>query len=386
MENTIAQFAENTPLKKSVFVHRTGNTIVHDIKNTTYQVDDTVLALLETLDGKAAFPQELLLQGGIAEEREQALNFLLQEEMLVVSSTDESRRFYPHKIDLETVRHCNARCVYCPQSVDRKSKAVMEWEVFETVLSRLDGFQPTWVALNHYGEPLLDPYFKERVAELTRRQFLLYFISNATLLTEDIIDCLAGARLYGMALNFPALECKQWCSMMQLPESSFIRARQAIETTIARLGERVDIMIVVNSVSPDQEDRVHAIQEHFSKFGKVIIDQRKSCSRAGLVENAHVSSVWRADERFAGCDRIVDHVHVSWQGQCFLCCEDYHQQHIFGELLRDDLMTIMTGEPASQWRAELYGLVPMRQETICRSCATLRRRGTDLHSNRKYPV
>ena len=40
-------------------------------------------------------------------------------------------------IDIETVRHCNARCVFCPQSQDPLPANTMSIKLFENICKKI---------------------------------------------------------------------------------------------------------------------------------------------------------------------------------------------------------------------------------------------------------
>lgn len=361
--------------RTSIFVHCDGPVVYHDLTNGAYHCDREDAALLRRLSESPATLESLARTEGV-EELESRLRFYLRERLIVPASEDETGDFAPLRADIETCRQCNARCRYCPQSVAPKSRGVMPLDLFELVLSRLDGATPEWVALNHYGEPLLDPFFRERVGMLRERRFPLSLYTNGTLLKEATIDFLSEGGLSEVVFNFPSLDPAEWSALMQLPEKSYRRARRAIEyylTDGARPPGGVGISVNVND--DGQERRARAVREHFSAFGDVLVKKEYTNSRAGSVLNEFVRiSPRAAGLRYGGCERFVNHLHVSWEAKVFLCCQDYEQSVILGDLTREGVASIMSSPRARRLRAELYGLAPMLAGSLCLDCHMLRRR------------
>ncbi|MCP4177122.1 MAG: hypothetical protein GY756_05085, partial [bacterium] len=127
------------------------------------------------------------------------------------------------------------------------------------------------------------------------------------------------------------------------------------------------------------------IRDYFTSFGRVSVIEGFCRSRAGEINNKHVINANYENETiFSGCDRIVSHLHVSWEGNCYLCCEDYNQKVILGNLLKNDIMSIMKSEFVNQLRAEIYGIVPMRKDLICRKCVKIRRRLLLKFNSKKF--
>src|SRR5580700_5296094 len=87
-----------------------------------------------------------------------AFSSLVERGFLVPASEDEAGKFTVHRVDIETCSHCNARCQYCPVSLDPKPKHVMPLDLFEHIARQIAPHQPDWVALNNFSEPLLDPF------------------------------------------------------------------------------------------------------------------------------------------------------------------------------------------------------------------------------------
>ena len=346
--------------------------LVHELTNRRFKIDSGIRTILRRVDGQSCSISNIISQkhwGNLQDK----LNFMINERILIPSFINEQNMFYPHMVDIETVRHCNAHCAYCPQSINPKSKAVMPWYVFEKILSSLEGFHTSWIALNHYGEPLIDPLFRERVKVISQRHNL-FLATNGVLMTQDLIDFLSEMSLHTISFNFPSINIEQWSNFMGLPQKLFPLVKKAIELSVRRLNDKANINIIVQSAMSDQIDRMKKIRDHFTRFGEVSVIEGFCRSRAGEIKNNHVISAnYENESTFTGCDRIVAHLHVSWEGMCYLCCEDYNQQITFGNILNSDIMSVMKSDFVNQLRAEIYGLVPMRKNLICRKCAKIRR-------------
>lgn len=360
--------------KTSIFVHCTDSIIFNDLTHSAYYCDRNDVALLRQLSEEPVSLQSLALSADV-EALDERLQFYLEERLLVLASQNETGDFMLIRADIETCRQCNARCKYCPQSVSPKSRAVMPLDRFELILSKMGDTPLEWVALNHYGEPLLDPFFRERVRMLRERAMPLGLYTNGTLLKESVIDFLSEGGVEEAVFNFPSIDPTEWSHLMQLPEKSYWRARRAIEYYLTNGAQPASgITISVNIAERSQEERVRRIEEHFSALGKMKVRAEYSNSRAGSIQNELVSISSREPEkRYAGCERFAHHLHVSWEGKVFLCCQDYEQSVVLGDLTTDSISAIMSTPSARQLRAELYGLEPMAAGRLCVNCNKLRR-------------
>jgi hypothetical protein len=247
-------------------------------------------------------------------------------------------------------------------------------DVFNTIIFRLKPYSPKWISFIHYNEPLLDSKFKERVKIVNDNNLPLFLFTNATNLTDDLIDFLCSQNLYGIIFNFPSLIESEWVKFMQLSPKFFYKAKTGIENFISRFkGQLERYAILVNGVSENQSRRINEIRDHFQKFGNINVEEVISHSRAGAIENENVIKRANSERsKFAGCDRIAHHLHISYDGKAFLCCQDYYQKVVLGDLMTDDIETIMRSEKVRNIRAEIFGEKPMTMDHFCRSCVQIR--------------
>ncbi len=349
--------------------------LYNDLTNRSYQYDAADIELLRQLSIAPADLESLTYAAKADPSLPSRFKRLVREKLLVPAGTDETGLFMPHRVDIETFRQCNARCKYCPQSISPKTRGIMSLDLFEETLNKLDFTNPEWIAFNHYGEPLLDPFFRKRIRILREKGFRLRLFTNATLLSDSLIDFLCQSNLYGVVFNFPSLEPKEWCQLMQLPEKVYWKARRAIEYFLSVADDMPDgTAISVNAFMENQKQRAQQLRNHFSMFGKVRTYCQVSHSRAGSVDNHYVKTAANAvGEIYAGCKRFVGHLHVSWEGKVFQCCQDYEQTMVIGDLRTQSLTSIMASTAAKHLRAEIFGLTPMRKNRLCLKCPMLRR-------------
>lgn len=362
----------NNRLKLSMFINFTKNKLINDLNGSSYPYDMATADVIRDIEKRSLTSTELL-KGSHGRFYKSITEFLIVNKILIPEHFDERGFFYPKKVDIETVRHCNARCVYCPQSIDLKPSKVMTIEVFKQILNKLKECKPSWVTFNHYGEPFLDPLFKVRTDLLSQSGIKLFLATNGTLITKDIIFFLEMVKLHSIHFNFPSIIKSQWSKMMGLPETQFQKAKDAIETILLKFSKILEINIVVNSIVGDREWRASKIKNHFQKFGKFNLILADTRSRCGTVCNKHVSTCDHKEIYFGGCERIVNHLYVSYEGKCFLCSDDYYQKIILGDLLKNDIHYIMNSEKTKKLKSEIFGLSPMRQNFICRKCVKLRK-------------
>ena len=80
----------------------------------------------------------------------------------------------------------------------------------------------------------------------------------------------------------------------------------------------------------------------------------------------------RSTRRLRGCNNLgsrpIEHIHINPRGQCVLCCEDYDEFHVIGDLTVESIDEVLSGEEIARLRRMIYGLEEAPDEFICRKC------------------
>lgn len=302
-----------------------------------------------------------------------AFNKMVELGVFVPKTLDERDRYNILKLDIDVNTHCNASCVYCPQSTNKRGVNVMPFDLFTKIIDRFDGHNLKWVALHIYGEPLLDPLYRKRVEYLHKKGLRLHFFTNGSMLSKDLINFLKDKNIFGAMFNFPSIDCEEWKFMTKLSNQHFARAKEGIEYFIETFTNKLEhLEIVVNGNTDNHKERTLAVKEHFSKFGNVVVNGWESNSRAGNLENEYVKSINHQAVKFCGCPRVVNQLHINIEGDVILCCQDYFQEIKLGNILTDKVEDIMNSERMKSIRAQIYGSMPMEESLLCHSCTMIR--------------
>ena len=90
------------------------------------------------------------------------------------------------------------------------------------------------------------------------------------------------------------------------------------------------------------------------------------------------SSPTRRISHLAGCDNIgsrpLQHLHITPRGQCVLCCEDYDENYIVGDLTRNTIAEVLEGPELAKMRAGSTAS-KRRRTTSCAATACSREPG-----------
>jgi len=80
----------------------------------------------------------------------------------------------------------------------------------------------------------------------------------------------------------------------------------------------------------------------------------------------------------AGCDNVgsrpLQHLHITPRGACILCCEDYDEKYVVGDLTKQSIDEVLRGDELAKMRRWVYGLEEAPADFMCRSCVFARTR------------
>ena len=65
---------------------------------------------------------------------------------------------------------------------------------------------------------------------------------------------------------------------------------------------------------------------------------------------------------------LISNFSVNYEGKVFLCCQDYYQKNVIGDLTKDSVQYILNTEEANHLRDQIYGRKPSDKDLICRKC------------------
>jgi hypothetical protein len=265
--------------------------------------------------------------------------------------------------EIEVTAHCNWGCRFCPVSTDPKPRRTMPMGLFEEIIVKLaDVSSIDYVTFQFFNEPTLDKYFTDRVEVLARYGMKLALYTNASALTQDKIDCLRRSGvLRHLIVNMPSADPAEFAELT---------GSRSYGHTAGNLQRAIDagfrVQVVVNGVGERLGRNVRDLTRRYGPLG-VEVTASLTCDRAGDVGGDYFQDV-HAGGRLSGCGWPVSHANISVAGDLFLCCNDYYQREVLGNIRDGSIHDIMTGPAAVLARRKVFGVAEAADHFVCRSC------------------
>lgn len=328
------------------------------------------------LTDRALVPGDAAYAHFRAFEREGIADDVLSRDGWIVPPQDDlSRRHHLKIVSLETMTTCNQKCYFCPVSIAPREDFAMPDALFHRIVNELTGY-PTIesVFLQSYNEPTLDRRFVDQCRTIIEAGLPVAVLSNGSGLTPAKTDALiAMGGLRYLCINLSTLDRERY---------ETTRGADHLAAVLRNLDYLQDkpIAAQMNIVVLGTGDETHArdfesIRDRFAGT-RFHIEQHTVMDRAGWLDVGLKPSD-RA-RRLGGCDNVgsrpIQHLHITPHGKCVLCCEDYDEKYVVGDLTESSIADVLAGDELAKMRRWVYGVEDAPDDFMCRDCVFARRR------------
>ena len=227
--------------------------------------------------------------------------------------------------------------------------------------------------LQSYNEPTLDRRFLDQVRTLTSHGLPVAVLSNGSGFTPAKSDAILGmGSLRYLCINLSTLDRERYTRD---------RGADHLPVVLRNLEYMQDKPVAeqMNIVVLGTGDAVHdgdyaAIRDRFAST-RFTVEQHVVMDRAGWLDVGLKAS--DRSRRLAGCDNVgsrpVQHLHITPHGTCVLCCEDYDEKYVVGDLTESSIREVLEGEELAKMRRWVYGIEEAPDDFMCRDCVFARR-------------
>jgi MoaA/NifB/PqqE/SkfB family radical SAM enzyme len=315
--------------------------------------------------GDAEFERlRAFLAGGDADDALVAAGWVVR------AGEDLSRRHRLKIVSLETLTTCNQKCYFCPVSIAPRPDEEMPVALFERIVGELTAFRATLegVFLQSYNEPTIDRRFVDFCRTLFAAGLPVAVLSNASGLTPARVEALmrAGTLRY-LCINLSTMDRERYQADrgadhldLVLRNLEFMRDKPLAE----------DMRIVVLG-ELDERHRADfdAITQRFAG-SRFTVMMHHATDRAGWLD----LGLKRPEpiRNLAGCDllgsRPLQHLHITPSGKCILCCQDYDENYVVGDVSTSSIAGVLEGPEMAKMRRWVYGVEEAPDDFICRTC------------------
>jgi MoaA/NifB/PqqE/SkfB family radical SAM enzyme len=295
---------------------------------------------------------------------------LAEQGWLLPAESEPAKEFLLKYVSLEAHTVCNQACYFCPVSIAPREDYFMPTETYERIVGELAAWRDTIEAvfMINYNEPTADKRFVDQVRAIKAAGLPPAVLTNGSGLTPDRIDALVemgGLRF--LSINLSTLDRERYRQdrggdHLELVLRNLDHARDK------PLADQMDMAVLGTGDELHKRD-FEEISRRFSG-SRFEVKYYEVMDRAGYLEIGHKPA--SRDRRLCGCENVgsrpLQHIHITPQGKCVLCCEDYDGKYVVGDLTRESVRDVLTGPAMALMRRWAYGLEEAPGDFICRGC------------------
>ena len=348
-------------LRPNPFLH-IGSDRVYDplTDRTLVEGEPGYAALRAVLTGDAAAEQ---MPGAEREE-------LARQGWLLSQDAAAAPRSLLKYVSLEAHTVCNQACYFCPVSIAPREDYFMPTALYERIVGELAAYRDTIEAvfMINYNEPTADRRFVEQVRTIRAAGLRPAVLTNGTGLTPDRVDKLVemgGLRF--LSINLSTLDSDRYQHDRGGDHLELV-LRNLDYAKDKALAEQMDMVVL----GTGNEAHTRDFEEITRRFAgsRFAVKYFEVMDRAGYLQIGLKPAA--PNQRLCGCDNVgsrpLQHLHITPQGKCVLCCEDYDEKYVVGDLTHESVREVLAGPKLALMRRWAYGIEEAPRDFICRGC------------------
>lgn len=257
-----------------------------------------------------------------------------------------TRQYIPREFHIEVSNHCNANCIMCPQKKMKRKREHMPWQVFTKIIDECAVFEGTglWMNLHKDGEPLLDPILFDRIDYIRKKlkKSHIHFSSNASLLTDSIIDKLLESPPDSIVFSVDGTTSETYEQIRR--GLSYQKTKENLENFFKRkksaLNNRIQVIMqmVVNDKNKNQKTDYLKLWQ--GKADKIMFKNMHNF----LDQETSIHGCSLSDKMLSRCRQPFSTMIVFCNGDVGLCCWDYDNFLKLGNIERSPLLNIFNND------------------------------------------
>lgn len=258
------------------------------------------------------------------------------------------------ELTVENTTHCGGHCIMCPRDEYDQEWKHMSFDLFQEVIEQGVALGITSLDLCGFGDPLMDPDFEKKLAFVRDHypSVQIYTASPVHLLTEKRLDRLCGLLDTLKISNYGF--SKGSYEAVHGGVVKFEKVWANIHRLLERPREQRPYVIMSFLVFPENE---HEIEDWKSYWGaradEIMVWRPHNYGGAQKSEKrAYVSEARIANADLRSCGRpFRGDPFVRANGDISVCCYDFNHKLVIGNLYKQSMLDILSGEPLAQVKA-----------------------------------
>ena len=268
----------------------------------------------------------------------------------------------PLYLDVELTNLCNFRCCFCPTGTRamNRMKGYMPDEVADALADNIRKYHISGVRFIRWGEPTMHPKYLDILEKVKRAGAMIHINTNGSLLDDTQIERMLEMHLDSIKFSFQGADEGTYNEMREggdynqllhilrmFSELRGERSHPFIQVSTTLTGETAE---QVESFKSDVERYCDYYNVGYTKLNHLNVDEMRIDEKEKekirlLQEHETLHHTYRSI-----CMEAYDKLSINWNGDVTLCCSDYDNFMIVGNILDQDLKQIFNSNAAKIYR------------------------------------
>jgi len=283
------------------------------------------------------------------------------------NSIRKLERKSPLGIDIGVTNACNSDCIMCPHSKLKKI-GTMNMNLYKKIIDNCARLKIKNITLSFFGEPLLDKTLIEKIKYAKKKNLIVAFYSNASLLTEKWAEDLIKLGLDSITISFDSYTKNTYEKIRKGLKFDVVKKNILNLIKIRKNFEKKDPKI--NLVLVELDENKNEIDKFYEEWKRKVdsINIINLRNWAGEVSQKSKKSFHNKEglKRFP-CSLIWQKMVVDWNGEVVLCCDDWNHSAIIGNLKKQTIEEVWKGEKLRRIR-EAHIKREFKDTPLCAKC------------------
>lgn len=268
----------------------------------------------------------------------------------------------PLYIDVELTNVCNLKCRMCPTGTGamHRMKGFMSDKVIEAIVKNIEDYKIPAVRFIRWGEPTIHPQYIEYMERIRQAGAIIHLNTNGCKLDEEQIGRLIDINLDSIKISFQGADAGTYGEMRE--GGDYSRLIEIVRLLHKMRGDKEYPYIQVSTTLTDEgKEQVEKFKEDIGDYcdyyniGYTVLthlnidDMKVSPSEKERIRELQKRE--RNEHKYLEvCNEAFEKLSINWNGDVTLCCADYDNYMIVGNLLDNDIKQIFNSRAADIYR------------------------------------
>jgi radical SAM protein with 4Fe4S-binding SPASM domain len=272
------------------------------------------------------------------------------------SNRSSIKREIPNGTNIEITNACNLNCLMCNTKLQERPNRLMEPEVFERIILELQATGINIAGLHTVGETFVYKDLETLLDIAQHHNFRVWISTNAQF----------PERIEEIYTRFPKMLNDIRISVDGATAKTFEHIR--VGGSFAKVIESFEVIHQINEGKKNfrigitldsilNSETAYEIPLYFERFGKYLEPENMNFwVITGLSpDNSYFKDTFPYPNLIRSevpCDIPFNNQHFTYDGKATLCCRDYNEEIVVGDIMTSSLKEIWDGEEAEKVREQ----------------------------------